>query len=282
MSYPPHPLCQALPDMPKGQFQELVADVRANGLLHPIVLLEDMILDGRHRYRACIECGIEPQFTPYAGTDPAAFVVSENLARRHLTESQRAMVGSKLAVLGEGRPPKNCRNSDSFAIGQTEAARLLGVSRSSVSDAARIQREGVPALVRKVEAGEITLHEARKIAKLKAPAQAKIVAIDDRRERQRAIGAAHNRSAGRAAAPRIDIIETVPGTMFVRDTLHRLDQITNQLLGAEGSSEAFVTRFMSEFDWNEPILRQRLDHVRRGIEAVARLQEALERRSEAA
>jgi ParB-like chromosome segregation protein Spo0J len=282
VSYEFHPLCQVLPDMPKGQFEELVADIRANGLLHPIVLLDGQILDGRHRYRACVECGIEPQFTPFVGTDPAAFVVSENLVRRHLTESQRAMVGAQLSVLKQGRPLNNCRRDDNYSIDQTEAAKMVGVSRSSVVKASRVKREGVPALVQKVVAGDITLYEARKIAKLGAPAQAKIVAIDDRRERQRALGAARNRSAGRAAAPRIDMMEMVPGTAFVRDTLHRLDQITNQLLGAEGSSEAFVTRFLSEFDWNEPILLQRLAHARRGIEAVAKLQEELERRSKAA
>ncbi|UJB19253.1 MULTISPECIES: ParB/RepB/Spo0J family partition protein [Lysobacter] len=282
MSYDLHPLCQALPDMGKDQYQKLVADIRANGLLHPIILLGEQILDGRHRYRACIECGVEPAFVPFTGADPAAFVVSENLARRHLTESQRAMVGSKLAVLGEGRPPKNCRNSDSFPIGQTEAAKMLGVSRSSVADATRIQREGVPALVQKVEAGEITLHEASKIAKLGAPAQAKIVAIDDRRERKRAMVTAHNRSAGRTAAPRVEFIETVPGTAFVRDTLNRLEQITNQLIGADGTADTFVTRFLAEFDWDEPLLIRRLEHAQHGIEAITRLHQELERRSKVA
>jgi hypothetical protein len=192
------------------------------------------------------------------------------------------MVASSLALLHPGRPKTEPNSAIYSAPKIEEAARLLGVSNSSVREANRVKREGVPALVKKVVAGDITLHEARKIAKLGAPAQAKIVAIDDRRERQRALGTAHNRSAGRAAAPRIDMMETVPGTVFVRDTLHRLDQITNQLLDAEGSSEAFVARFLSEFDWNEPILLQRLEHARRGIEAVARLQQELERRSDVA
>src|SRR5688572_9487566 len=98
-----HSLCLALPDMSAEAFQALVEDIRSNGLRHDVVLHEGLILDGRHRYRACLECGIEPRFVTFDGSDPLAFVISENVTRRHLNESQRAMVASRLANRPVGR-----------------------------------------------------------------------------------------------------------------------------------------------------------------------------------
>lgn len=46
----------------------------ANGLRVPIVTIEGeagpVILDGRNRYRACVEAGVEPRFESYAGDKP--------------------------------------------------------------------------------------------------------------------------------------------------------------------------------------------------------------------
>jgi hypothetical protein len=87
-----HPLCTLFPRMEGAEFDALVADVRANGLLTPIVVLDGQILDGANRYRACIEAGIEPEFVPFHGGDPVSFVLSANFHRRHLSAGQQAAV----------------------------------------------------------------------------------------------------------------------------------------------------------------------------------------------
>ena len=100
---PFHPLANVFPLIDGREFDDLVADIRANGLIEPIVVFEGMVLDGRNRMRACIAAGVPYVIEPFAGTDPVAFVVSVDLRRRHMTERQRAMVAARLANLGDGQ-----------------------------------------------------------------------------------------------------------------------------------------------------------------------------------
>ncbi len=79
-----HPAAELFPFMSDEELGELAADIRAHGLLEPIVLLDGLVLDGRNRLRACEAAGVEPRFVDWDGTgDPAVWVISKNLKRRH-------------------------------------------------------------------------------------------------------------------------------------------------------------------------------------------------------
>jgi ParB-like chromosome segregation protein Spo0J len=54
MIYEIHPLADVMPAMSESEYQDLLADIKANGLLEPITLYENKILDGRHRLRASV------------------------------------------------------------------------------------------------------------------------------------------------------------------------------------------------------------------------------------
>ncbi len=81
-----------LPKMSEEEFAELKASIKAEGQHYPIVVNEDLeVLDGHHRYRACIELGIEPDFEVRRFEDKLLekkFVIEVNLRRRHLNNFQ--------------------------------------------------------------------------------------------------------------------------------------------------------------------------------------------------
>jgi ParB-like chromosome segregation protein Spo0J len=98
-----HPFADLFPLMEGREFEELVIDIGEHGLHEPIILLDDLILDGRNRYRACLAAGVEPLFVPYGGDDPAAFVISANIRRRHLTNEQKRELIEKLLKADAGK-----------------------------------------------------------------------------------------------------------------------------------------------------------------------------------
>jgi ParB-like chromosome segregation protein Spo0J len=98
-----HPLADIFPLMEGEEFDALVADIKANGLIEPIVMLDGMILDGRNRYRACVAADVEPTFRPFNGDDPAAYVISANIHRRHLTPEQKRDLIAKLLRTDPGK-----------------------------------------------------------------------------------------------------------------------------------------------------------------------------------
>jgi hypothetical protein len=84
------------PLMEGAEFDELVADIKANGQREWILTYEGKILDGRNRYRACLAAGITPCVMEDDGRvaiagGPTAYVVSANLHRRHYRRAHTAV-----------------------------------------------------------------------------------------------------------------------------------------------------------------------------------------------
>jgi N6-adenosine-specific RNA methylase IME4 len=164
------PLANIFPLMEGQEFEDLVADIRAHGVREPVVIFRGQILDGRNRYRACVAAGFDCQTTPYTGDDPLAYVISLNLKRRHLSESQRAMVAAKLATLKLGD------NQHSEGPSIEGSSKLLNVGHASVERAKVVQRAGVPELVAAVEQGKVSVSAAADIATQTPEQQRQIVA----------------------------------------------------------------------------------------------------------
>src|SRR5262249_52324139 len=145
-------------------------DIAAHGQREPIVMFEDMILDGYNRYRACRQLGIEPTFTVYTGDDPVGFAVSLNLHRRHLNESQRAWVAAKLVTMKRG----DNQHSEGMPIGR--ASDLLNIGGRSVARACEVRDHGVPELGQALARGGVSVSAAAEVASLPESEQREVLA----------------------------------------------------------------------------------------------------------
>lgn len=173
LPYEAHPHAELFPLMDGEAFAALTDDIREHGVREPIVLLDGLVLDGRNRYFAARECGAVIPTVEFTGADPLAFVISLNLKRRHLSETQRASVAAKIAKLPPGRPSKTAPIE---AVSQERAAELMNVSRSATQRAAFVQDHGTPELNAAMDADQVSAGAAVEVARLPEPEQAEIVA----------------------------------------------------------------------------------------------------------
>lgn len=164
----------------EAELKALSNDIAENGLRQKILRdKHQRIIDGRNRFAACELAGVTPDFDDFDGDDAAVLklVVSLNLHRRHLNESQRSYVAGQVATMRKGGQKGNAnaatektnRPIDLFVsegVTQQQAADTFNVSEKSVRRAVKVQREGIEELNNAVVAGEISVNKAAEIAAL--------------------------------------------------------------------------------------------------------------------
>lgn len=180
-----HPLCKAVPEMGESEYQKLVSSMKSSGYLSafPVVVYEGMILDGRHRWKAAKELGLEPTTAQYDGDTPAEFVLSAFSARRNLTSGQIAAAAADLlpAIEAEaearkkaGKPdltekvPEGRRQRESAYV----AASAAGTNEKYVR-VAKAVREKSPETFEAMKAGKVSMAEAKAAIAPKPPERPK-------------------------------------------------------------------------------------------------------------
>ncbi|NET62047.1 MAG: hypothetical protein F6K47_39820 [Symploca sp. SIO2E6] len=196
-TYDSHHYADYFPMMQKDELKSLIDDIRQHGLHEEIWLYQGLILDGRNRYQACLSANVEPRFREFDGNDEDALnaVISWNMERRHLTQSQKAAIAVELLPefeeiareklrevgrkYGENHPkepealvPQALDEKKRDPQARNYVAKAMGVGSRYVQGAKRI-KETDPNLYQDVKAGKISVKRAeRQVAKAKAQANA--------------------------------------------------------------------------------------------------------------
>jgi ParB-like chromosome segregation protein Spo0J len=180
-----HPAALAFPEMSAAALHELAEDIRQNGQAYPSMrTAEGLVLDGRNRDKACQIAGVEPWYAVYAGGDPVGFIISSNLKRRQLNESQRALIATRLATLARGQHQAAGKDAEQSgpsevqmrkfadldpAMTQAAAAAALNISKRSVQFARVVLDHGDPELIKAVEQGLLPVSTAARRVKPPKP-----------------------------------------------------------------------------------------------------------------
>lgn len=181
-----HPFADLFPLIEGDEFEHFAADVRDRGLREPIVLLDGKILDGRNRYRAAVHHGLPGadgdttwfrNFDPSSEGEPLGWVLSKNVARRHLGESQRALVAERLATMRQGERTDLEPSANLQKVDMATAAGLLHVSERLVAAARVLRQHGSGELIRLVETGRLSVSQGEQAARLDLADQGRVVQL---------------------------------------------------------------------------------------------------------
>jgi DNA methylase/ParB-like nuclease family protein len=182
-----HEVTTMFPPMTMEEFDLLVADIRCHGLQEPLWRYQGQIIDGTHRYRACIVLGIEPHYREWEGQEGSLvrFVVSRNLPRRHLSGPQKAVVALEIEhqLSIEARKNKALVGGDHRSLLQKvakaidplhaaeQAAAAVGTNHYYVTDVKKIVTLA-PDLKDPMKRGELGIADAKVLVQLPQPQRA--------------------------------------------------------------------------------------------------------------
>ena len=189
-----HPAANLFPLVMGDEFDELVADIKANGLRVPILIdAKGRIIDGRNRYRACRVGGVEPRFEKVRGKiDIVALVVSLNVKRRNLDAGQKAIAAAEAWIeaeaegrtVGKGESGKLGKVPNLIADPRGHFATMFGTNDKYIR-LARDLIEGDPTAAASVKEGRKS--NDGKVIKLPAAHEAMVKKFDGQTQIERRI-----------------------------------------------------------------------------------------------
>ena len=157
--------------MVQDELEALVESIQMHGLRDAIVLFDGQVLDGWHRYQACLAAGMPPSFIEFEGDDPVDFITDKH-TRRSLTLTQRMVA---IALMNRWAPSGGAGKQSRVAVTSTltldALAKQAGGSKKTAQQVKAAITTGRPEVVKAMQAGELSAERAAAIAKLPAKEQ---------------------------------------------------------------------------------------------------------------
>jgi hypothetical protein len=235
--YEQHPFGKCWQPFDEAAFEELVADVDRRGLDKEIVLYQGMVLDGWHRYLACLAAKVEPKFVEFEGTElEAAELVHASGIRRHVSADQRY---ASFVMLCEACPAFKEKYEQLKAQGEQQRkagtplvtgsqrvdvvkakADAAGVSKATAKKVEMVKREN-PGAVADIAAGRTTANkELKKLKKTTKQSTSKGASAKD--ERPTISEAIEVLSRGLSKVEEADKISTKKNVLYFELNGHRI------------------------------------------------------------
>jgi len=212
-----------IPPLTGDERRDLEASLKADGCISPLVVWYEhhILLDGHNRHELCrkhdIECEVH-EIVLDSREAAKAWIIRNQLGRRNLNESQRALLAAALAdiyaVQAKGRmseggklggksPAKGVANlppSSTPGKARDEAAAAMNVSPRLVQAAKTVKEKGTAKLQESVRSGEISVSAAAEVARLPKARQDRIVSRGPKEVVRAAGKARRQRAASKGAA----------------------------------------------------------------------------------
>ena len=177
-----HEFADIFPMIEGQQLEQLKADIKEHGLLQPIVLFEGKILDGRNRYTACKQLGLEPKLETYSGSKPLEYVISLNLQRRHLKPDQRAVLAQEIMPMLEEEAKKRQQGGQGgillreiipIAKGRPSehAGKMFDVNEKYIRDIKKLKEQGKDEIIQEIKLGHKSLVDVKREARIEKIAE---------------------------------------------------------------------------------------------------------------
>jgi hypothetical protein len=100
------------------------------------VTSDGVFLDGCNRIQVGCVLELDAVIEKIDPLYPAAYIISKNIIRRHLSTGQRAMIAEKIANLPHGvRVDQALRNLGAAQVTQAQAAQQLGTTPRAITQA---------------------------------------------------------------------------------------------------------------------------------------------------